>query len=53
MATILGLSDTTVHRRVTAAMKRMVRFLGGENPWVGTRRVVSNATARAVTSEHN
>ena len=53
MADILGLSDTTVHRRVTAAMKRMIRFLGGENPWVGTRRVVSNATARAVTSEHN
>jgi RNA polymerase sigma factor (sigma-70 family) len=53
IANILGLSDTTTHRRVEAAMKRMVKFLGGENPWVGTRRVVSNATARAVTSEHN
>jgi len=53
IANILGLSDTTTHRRVEAAMKRMIRFLGGENPWIGTRRVMSNATARAVTSEHN
>lgn len=53
IASILGLSDTTTHRRVEAAMKRMVKFLGGENPWIGTRRVVSNSQARAITSEHN
>jgi RNA polymerase sigma factor (sigma-70 family) len=53
IATVLELSDTTVHRRVTASLKRMVQFLGGESPWTGTRRVVSNAKAQAITSENN
>lgn len=33
IAAALGLSDSTVHRRVKAALRRMVEFLGGENPW--------------------
>lgn len=48
IAEIVGLSDTTVHRRIQAALKRMVKELGGENPWVTPRRVVSNSQAKAM-----
>jgi len=44
----LGLSDSTVHRRITGALKRMVNELGGENPWIQRRRVVSNSQAQAM-----
>ena len=48
IANELGLSDSTVHRRITGALKRMVRELGGENPWITRRRVVSNSQAQAM-----
>lgn len=51
----LELSDTTVHRRVNAALRRMVQHLGGDSPWGhhSGRRVVSNSEARAIQSNYN
>lgn len=50
MAVMLELSDSTISRRINAALKRMIVFLGGESPWggAGNRRVVSNAQAQAM-----
>ena len=48
ISAVLELSDTTVHRRINSALKRMVKELGGENPWITPRRVVSNAQAQAM-----
>jgi RNA polymerase sigma factor (sigma-70 family) len=48
IAEAVGLSDTTVHRRIQSALKRMVKELGGENPWITPRRVVSNSQAQAM-----
>jgi RNA polymerase sigma factor (sigma-70 family) len=48
ISSALELSDTTVHRRVNSALKRMSTELGGENPWIATRRVVSNSQAQAM-----
>ena len=45
----LGMSDSTVHRRVTGSLKRMVKTLGGDNPWIGGRKAMSNAQAIALT----
>lgn len=45
----LELSDSTVHRRVNGALKRMVKLLGGDNPWSGGRKAISNAQAIAQT----
>lgn len=54
IALALELSDTTVHRRINAALKRMVKQLGGESPWVHHgRRVISNSAAQAITSSYN
>ena len=45
----LGLSDTTVHRRINSALNRMLNNLGGESPYTyGYRRVVSNSHAQAM-----
>jgi len=49
IATHLDLSDSTVHRRVNGALKRMVKFLGGDSPWVSSRKAMSNAQAIAIT----
>ena len=48
IAETLGMSSSTVHRRVNGALKRIVKFLGGETPWTGGRRVMSNAQAQAM-----
>lgn len=48
ISTALGLSDSTIHRRINSALRRMVKELGGDSPWIGTRRVVSNAQAQAM-----
>lgn len=48
ISTVLELSDSTISRRINQALKRMSVFLGGESPWSGGRRVVSNAQARSV-----
>ena len=48
IADTLGVSGTTVFRRINKALKRMVDDLGGDNPFAGTRRVVSNSQARAM-----
>lgn len=54
IAQALELSDTTVHRRVNSALKRIVRHLGGESPYShGMRRVVSNGEAQAILSSYN
>jgi RNA polymerase sigma factor (sigma-70 family) len=45
----LGMSDSTVHRRVTGSLKRMVKTLGGSSPWSGGRKAMSNAQAIALT----
>lgn len=46
----LGLSDTTIHRRCNAALRRIIKLLGGESPYQhhGSRRVVTNSHARAM-----
>ena len=43
----LGVSESTIHRRKTGALKRMMNFLGGDNPFEYRRRM-SNAQAQAV-----
>lgn len=49
IAEALALSDTTIHRRIQAALKRMVKELGGESPYnYNARRVVSNSQAQAM-----
>lgn len=55
IAAALELSDTTVHRRVNAALRRIVKHLGGESPWNhhAGRRVVSNSEAQAIVSSYN
>lgn len=47
----MELSDSTVHRRVSGALNRMVKFLGGDNPYTGSnyRKTISNAQAQAMT----
>jgi RNA polymerase sigma factor (sigma-70 family) len=45
----LDLSDSTVHRRVNSALKRMVKVLGGDNPWSVRHRTITNAQAIAMT----
>jgi len=47
----VDLSDSTVHRRVSGALNRMVKFLGGDNPYTGSsyRKTISNAQAQAMT----
>ena len=37
IADTLSMSDSTIHRRVTSALKRMVVLLGGTNPWIYQR----------------
>jgi len=49
IATQLELSDSTVHRRVNSALKRMVKVLGGDNPWSVRHKTMSNAQAIALT----
>lgn len=49
IAAELEMSDSTVHRRVNSALKRMVKTLGGDNPWSGGRKAMSNAQAIALT----
>jgi RNA polymerase sigma factor (sigma-70 family) len=48
IAGTLDLSSTTVHRRVKSALKRMIKDLGGDSPFTGVRRVVSNSQARSM-----
>ena len=48
IADTLGVSASTVHRRVNAALKRMIRVLGGESPWISGRTAMSNAKAQAL-----
>lgn len=49
IAEAIGLSDTTVHRRINSSLRKMVDFLGGESPYTyGHRRVVSNSQAKAM-----
>ena len=43
------LSDSTVHRRVSGALNRMVKILGGESPYNGGRKAISNAQAQYIT----
>ena len=45
----VDLSDSTVHRRVSGALNRMVRLLGGESPYNGGRKAISNAQAQYIT----
>lgn len=50
IAEVVELSDSTVHRRVTGALNRMVKILGGESPYTnGNRKAISNAQAQAMT----
>jgi DNA-directed RNA polymerase specialized sigma24 family protein len=51
-ATELEISVEALRSRVTRALTRLQRELGGPQPdveWVGTRRAMSNATAQALT----
>ena len=48
IAETLAVSPTTVHRRISKALNSMVKDLGGDNPFIGTRRVVSNSQARSM-----
>ena len=58
VAKALGVSDTTVGNIIDRAIKKMHRSLGGDKPashqncdeCTGTRRVISNATAAAITT---
>lgn len=35
IAAVVNLSDSTISRRINKALRRMVRELGGNNPWTG------------------
>jgi RNA polymerase sigma factor (sigma-70 family) len=54
IANTFELSDTTIHRRIQSSLKRMMKELGGESPWIYTpRRVMSNSQAQAIVSDNN
>lgn len=49
-----SVAESTISRRVDAAMKRIVENLGGDSPWSqgpGARRVIRNSQAIAITSQ--
>lgn len=51
-ALTLGITTETLRKRVTRALQRLQRALGGPRPdqvYVGTRRALSNAQAQAIT----
>lgn len=51
-ALMLGITEEALRMRVSRALGRLQRKLGGARPdvqWVGTRRVISNAQAQALT----
>lgn len=50
MADALGLSDSTISRRIHSALRKMTKYLGGESPWggIGSRRVISNSQAQSL-----
>ena len=54
IANALELSDTTVHRRVKSSLRKMLKFLGGDNPWISQgRKSMSNSKAQAITAQNN
>lgn len=53
IADVVDLSDSTISRRIHSALRRMVKVLGGDNPWggAGSKSVVSNEQARTAVQD--
>ena len=52
IANSLNMSDSTIHRRVNNALKRMIAILGGDSPYAHhQRRRPSNSEAIALAQD--
>lgn len=53
IADVFELSDSTISRHIHQALRKMSKYLGGDNPWGGTgsRMVISNHQAQSIVQD--